>query len=137
MRRAISTGTKRGVPARDVNGYLAGLPMEARVALEKIRKIIKSAIPDATEGISYGIPVFKHKGRPLVWIAAWKNHCSFYPLSPNVLRANAAELEGYDVAKGTIRFPANRPLSAALVKKLVEARIAENQARTGTKYSTS
>lgn len=97
--------------------------MKDRAALEKLRKIIKSAVPDATEVISYGIPAFRYQGYVLVWFAAWKNHCSLYPISNAVKR----ELKGYDTAKGTIRFTADKPLPAALVRKLVKARIAENE----------
>lgn len=97
-------------------------------ALEKLRKTIKAAAPKATESISYRIPTFKYQG-PLVAFAAFPNHCSFYPLSPSVLEAHRDELEAYDTSKGTIRFPATKPLPAALVKKLVKARIEENEAR--------
>jgi uncharacterized protein YdhG (YjbR/CyaY superfamily) len=120
---------KQVTSARDVDDYLATVPGEARATLEKLRKIVKATAPMAAEVISYRIPVFKYKGRPLVAFAAFENHCSFYPMSPKVLRAHAAELRGYDLAKGTVRFPADKPLSARLVKKLVKARIRENEAR--------
>lgn len=114
--------------ARDVDEYLAAVPEEARATLEKLRKTIKAAAPKATETISYQIPTFKYQG-PLVAFAAFPNHCSFFPMSPSVMEAHREELEPYDNSKGTIRFPAGKPLPAALVKKLVKARIDENEAR--------
>jgi uncharacterized protein YdhG (YjbR/CyaY superfamily) len=71
------------------------------------------------------MPAFRLDGRPLVCFAAATNHCSFYPMSPAVIRAHAAALKGYETSKGTIRFQAERPLPAALVRKIVKARIAE------------
>lgn len=114
-------------PARDVDDYLAIVPDEARATLEKLRKTIRAAAPKATEAISYGVPTFKHQGRPLVGFGATKSHCAIYVMSPNVIRAHAAELEEYDTGKGSIRFPASKPLPAALVRRLVKARIAENE----------
>lgn len=113
--------------ANEVDDYLAKLPEEARAALEKLRKTIRAAAPKATEGFSYGIPAFKLHGRPLVSYAALKNHCSFFPMSPAVIEAHPKELEPYDTSKGTIRFSVDKPLPAALVRKLVKARIAESE----------
>jgi uncharacterized protein YdhG (YjbR/CyaY superfamily) len=114
--------------ARDVDAFLAELPEDARAALDHLRRTIRSAAPKATEGIGYAIPTFYHLG-PLVAFAATKQHCGFYVMSPEVMEAHRKELEGYDTAKATIRFPADDPLPAALVRKLVKARIAENEAR--------
>jgi uncharacterized protein YdhG (YjbR/CyaY superfamily) len=108
--------------------YLAALPDDARAALEKLRKTIRVAAPMATEGISYGIPAFKHRGA-LVSYAVFKDHCGFFPMSPKVIEEHADELKSYDLSKGTIRFRMDKPLAAALVKKLVRARIKENEAR--------
>lgn len=96
-------------------------------ALEELRATIRKAAPTATEGFSYGIPAFRLEGRPLVSYAALKNHCSFFPMSPAVIAAHRKELEPYDTAKGTIRFAPDRPIPAALVRKLVKARIDELQ----------
>jgi uncharacterized protein YdhG (YjbR/CyaY superfamily) len=112
-----------------VDDYLAGLPEEARVTLEKVRKTIKAAAPKAIEVISYQIPTFKMDGRPLVGFAAFKTHCSFFPMSSSVIEAYKDELKQYVTSKGTIRFALDKPLPAALVKKLVKARIEENKAR--------
>ncbi len=108
--------------------YLASVPADARAALLKLRQTIRSAAPEATEEISYQVPTFKHHGG-LVAYAAFPGHCSFFVMSTGVMRDHAAELEGFPVGKGSIRFPPDKPLPAALVKKLVKARIAENEAR--------
>jgi uncharacterized protein YdhG (YjbR/CyaY superfamily) len=113
-----------------VDEYLAGVPDEARAALEKVRKAIRATAPGGTEGISYGIPTYKLGGRPLVGFGASKNHCGFYVMSPAVMDAHRDELQAYDTSKGTIRFPATRPLPTTLVRKLVTARIAENESRS-------
>jgi uncharacterized protein YdhG (YjbR/CyaY superfamily) len=125
-RSSDSGATKKRTPPKSIDDYLAALPEDARAALENLRKTIKAAAPKATEVISYQIPAFKHHGL-LVSFAAFKNHCSFYPMSPDVMRAHAADLKGYDISKGTIHFPADRPLPATLVRKLVKARIVENE----------
>jgi uncharacterized protein YdhG (YjbR/CyaY superfamily) len=81
---------------------------------------------EATEAIGYGIPTFRYKGA-LVGFAAFSNHCSFFPMSLSVMEAFKKELKSFDTSKGTIRFPIDKPLSVALVKKLVKARIAEKE----------
>ena len=111
-----------------VDAYLEGVGEEARVALEKLRKVIKAAAPKATEAISYQIPAFKHHGM-LLGFAAFKNHLSFFVMSPFVMDAHKDELKACDSARATIHFQADKPLPAALVKKLVKARIEENEAR--------
>jgi uncharacterized protein YdhG (YjbR/CyaY superfamily) len=116
-----------------VDMYLCALPNDKRVTLERLRKTIKSVVPDATEVISYRVPAFKYKGRQLVAFAAFKNHCSFFPMSLSVMEAHKRELRSYDTVKGTIHFPASKPLPATLVAKLVKARIAENEERAAKK----
>src|SRR5712691_2588472 len=109
-----------------IDEYLAPLSKEKRAALEKLRRAIKSAAPKAEECISYQIPTFRLGGRMLVSFGAWANHCAFYPGALPV-EAHKDELKAYDTSKGSIRFEANRPLPASLVRKLVKTRIAERQ----------
>lgn len=128
---------RKSPPAGSVDGYLAVLPEEVRVALEELRKLIKAAAPDTTEVISYRIPIFKLHGHPLVGFGAAKNHCSFFTMSssmiPKLARMQARELKGYDVSGATIHFTHDKPLPAALVTKLVKERIAENENLRGKK----
>jgi uncharacterized protein YdhG (YjbR/CyaY superfamily) len=111
--------------AKSVDEFLAAVPSDKRAALMKLRATIRAAAPKATEGISYGVPMFKLDGRPLVSVGYGADHCSFYVQSPAVMTAHAAELKAYATGKGSIRFAADEPLPAALVTKLVKARIAE------------
>lgn len=89
---------------------------------------IRAAAPDAEECISYQLPAFRLNGM-LVAFGATANHCAFYLMSSSALGAHKDELKAYDISKGTIRFRPDRPLPAALVRKLVKARIAENESR--------
>ena len=128
MKKAKAFGGRGDASAEGIEDYLAAVPPDARSALVGLRKTIKAAAPRAVEAISYGMPAFKHKG-VLVYYAAFKDHCSFFPASKTVMRRYAAELKKYDTSKGTVRFPAAKPLPAALVTRMVKARIAENEAR--------
>ena len=118
---------------RDIDEYLAGVPEPAHTTLNKLRSMIRSASPaEATEAISYGMPAFKYKG-PLLAFAAFSNHCSLFPMNSSLIKAFKKELEGFETSKGTIRFPVDKPLPAALLKKLVKARVAENEQRERAK----
>jgi uncharacterized protein YdhG (YjbR/CyaY superfamily) len=99
---------------------------DKRAALEKVRRAIKAAAPNAEECISYRLPAFRLNGRMLVAYGATASHCAFYPMSSSTVEACKDELEGYETSKGTVRFQADHPLPAALVRKLVEARVVEN-----------
>ena len=111
-----------------IDEYLAPLSSDKRAALEKLRQTIRSAAPKAEECMSYGVPTFKLGGRMLMSFGAASNHCSLYPgASPVALFET--ELAGYSTSKGTVRFQPDRPLPATLIRKLVRARIAENEER--------
>ena len=114
---------------RTIDEYLAPLSNEKRAALEKLRRAIRSAAPKAEECISYQIPAFRLGGRLLVAFGAAANHCAFYP-GASPVEAHKDELKAYDTSKGTIRFQADKPLPAALVRKLVKTRIAKKTAQT-------
>lgn len=104
--------------------YLAQLPDDKRATLEKVRKAIRAAAPDATEGMSYGMPAFI-QGKPIAGYAAHAGHCAYYPMSGDIVTALAKDLAGYDTTKGGIRFPIGQPLPATLIRKLVRAWLAE------------
>lgn len=123
---------KAGPLATTVDEYLENVPEPARSTLSKIRAAIRAVLPPgATETISYRIPAYRYKGL-LVGFAAFTTHCTFATMSPAVIEAFADELRGYETADSILRFPHNKPLPAALVKKLVRARIVENE--TGAKW---
>ena len=102
--------------------YLATLTSEQRKVIERLRKTICAAVPEAEEWFSYGIPGFRFDGRTLVWVAAWKNHYSMYPINVEHVAALAKPGESYEAEKGTLRFPADAALPYDLVTRVVQAR---------------
>jgi uncharacterized protein YdhG (YjbR/CyaY superfamily) len=116
---------------KTVDDYLASLPAKERAILQELRQVIKSAAPQAEEVISYNIPLYKHHGH-LVGFAAFKNHCSLFVTNSAVREQFAKELKPYEVKHTTIHFSVEKPLPAALVKKIVKSRIAENEARAAS-----
>jgi uncharacterized protein YdhG (YjbR/CyaY superfamily) len=121
----LASGERMGGKPASTDEYLATLTAEKRAALEALRETVRAAAPGAEEGFSYGMPLFRLGGKPLVWLAAWKHHYGLYPLSAGMLAALGHGAEGFETAKGTIRFPASRPPPAGIVNTLVRARIAE------------
>ena len=112
---------------KSIDEYLARVKhADKRAALQRLRGIIRAAAPKAEEGISYRIPTFRQHGM-LVGFGATLHHCSFYLLSNSTVADHKEELAGYDTSTGTIRFQPDAPLPAALVRKLVKARIKENE----------
>jgi uncharacterized protein YdhG (YjbR/CyaY superfamily) len=108
-----------------VEEYMAALPEPERSTLERLRATIRVAAPEATETISYQMPAFRQQGRFLVSYAAFKDHCSLFPASEAVMTAYGEELKPYFSGKGTLRFTVEKPIPAALVKKIVKSRIEE------------
>ena len=126
---ARASSAKGGATTKTVEGYLAAVPEPAHSTLEKVRATIRSVVPaEAEEVISYGMPAFRHK-KVIVWYAAFSDHCSLFPTA-SVMAKLKDELKGYAVAKGTIHFPSNKPLPAALLQKIVKTRLAEIQQKT-------
>jgi uncharacterized protein YdhG (YjbR/CyaY superfamily) len=112
-----------------VEEYLAALPADQRAALEKLRKTIKAAAPDAAETIAYQMPAIRVHGRLVVSYAAFKDHCSLFPMSYKVIRDHADALKPYLAEKSALHFTPAKPIPAALVRKIVKARLEENAAR--------
>jgi len=108
-----------------IDEYLAPLPADQRAALQKLRKAIKAAAPKAEECINYGLAAFRLNGKSIAGLGASANHLSYYPMSGSITNRLADDLAGYETSKGAIRFPVNKLLPAALVRKLVKARMAE------------
>ncbi len=121
--RAKSTATPK---PRTIQEYLRMVSPDKRAALQALRKDIRAAAPAAEECISYGLPAFRLNGKMLVWFGAAAKHCAFYPGA--VVDDFQTELQRYSTSKGTIRFLADKPLPATLVRKLVKARIGRNTA---------
>ena len=107
----------------EVDGYLAGLDEPRRGTLEALRRTILAVIPEAEQGLSYGVPAFKIGGTPVAGFAAAKRHLSYFPHSGSVISELGDDLKGYDTSKGTLRFPIDVPLPEELVAKLIAARL--------------
>jgi uncharacterized protein YdhG (YjbR/CyaY superfamily) len=121
--------TKNAFPPKTMDEYLARVPEPARTTLRKTRAAIRSALPpQATETISYRMPAYRHNGI-VIWFAAFSNHCSLFPTA-SVIEKFRNELKPYTLSKGTIQFPTNKPLPAALLKKIVKARLAQGKPRS-------
>ena len=110
---------------KDVDAYIAGAPKEVRGKLEELRATIRKAAPDAEERISYGMPYYGYRGR-LAYFGLFKKHIGLYVPTP-VIEQHKKELKGYVTAKATVRFPIDKPLPVALIKKLVKARLKRNE----------
>ncbi|MBK5267945.1 MAG: DUF1801 domain-containing protein [Acidimicrobiia bacterium] len=108
---------------QEVDDYLAGLDQAKRTTLEELRQSNLAVIPDAEQGISYGMPAFKLNGKTIAGFAAFKNHLSYFPHSGSVLAELPEDLASYVTSKGTLQFPINEPLSNGLVEKLIAVRM--------------
>ncbi|HMV48401.1 MAG TPA: DUF1801 domain-containing protein [Blastocatellia bacterium] len=114
-----------------VDDYIAGFPTDVQAMLEKIRATVRKAAPKAEETISYMMPAFKLHGA-LVYFAAYKNHIGFYP-GPGGIDAFKEELSAYELSKGTIRFPLDKPVPLTLIGKIVKFRVQQNLEKAAAK----
>lgn len=114
-----------------IDKYLARVAPGQRAALERLRRTIRAAAPEAEECISYGLAAFRLDGKPLVAFGASKGHCAFFPMNGASVKAHRGELEGRETSKGTIRFQPDDPLPASLVRAIVRERIEENRSKEG------
>ena len=118
--------------AKTVQSYLAAVPSKPRAALKRLRATIRAAAPKATEGISYGLPAFFQNGY-LVYYAAFRDHCSFFPASYTVIAAHKEELKPFKTFKGTVQFTVEKQMPVGLIRKMVRERVKENEARAKKK----
>ncbi len=116
---------KKSTSLKTVDDVLAALPPEKRKAMESLRKTIRRILPKAEEGFSYGMPAFFVDGKAVAGYQAWTNFCSYYPMSGRVVSRLADELKGFETSKGGVQFTVQKPIPASLVRKLIQARIAE------------
>jgi uncharacterized protein YdhG (YjbR/CyaY superfamily) len=123
---------KRTAP-EDVAAYAAGFPRPVQTVLKRVRGIIRKAVPAAEETISYQIPTYKLHGKPVIYFAAFKEHYSVYPSNPRLVKAFKDELEGYEMSKGTIRFPLSEPVPVKLIEGIAKFRAKEVAAQQNTK----
>ena len=105
--------------------YLATIPDPQRAELERIRRFVRRTVPGAEEATSYGMPAFKYKQRPLLGFRASKNHLGVFPFNPEAIDAARSALAGYDLAKGTVRFTADKPIPDCVLEQLLRHRLSE------------
>jgi len=119
-----------------VDAYIATCSEEVRPVLERVRATIRKAVPKADESISYQIPSYKLGGEIVLYFAGWKNHFSVYPATDGIVEEFADELAGYEISKGTIRFPLSRPVPVGLIARLAKFRAKLAVARAKEKALT-
>lgn len=125
---------KAGKKFKTVDEYISSIPTGPKEKLEGLRNAIKQAAPKAEEVISYNIPAFKFHGM-VTFYAAYKTHIGFYPTA-SAISLFKKELEKYELAKGTVRFPLDKPLPLALIKKIVKFKMSENLVKAELKLKT-
>jgi uncharacterized protein YdhG (YjbR/CyaY superfamily) len=109
---------------KSTDEYISNFPKEIQILLQEVRKTIKSAAPNANEGISYGMPAYKLNGKALVYFAGYKNHVGFYA-TPTGHTKFTKELAKYKQGKGSVQFPINEPMPLDLITKIVKFRVSE------------
>jgi uncharacterized protein YdhG (YjbR/CyaY superfamily) len=114
---------------KSVDAYIAAQPDANRPVLERVRSILRKALPAAEEIISYQIPAYKIDGRAVIYFAGWKKHYSLYPLSDALIKAFKDEIKGYEMSKGTLRFPLDEPIPAKLIERIAKFRAREEAAK--------
>ena len=113
----------RAVSAQQIDQYLDALEEPKRTTLAQLRQMILDILPEAGQGISYGVPAFKVRGKTIAGFAAFKNHMSYLPHSGSVFPQLTEELTGYPTSSGALRFSIDQPLPRSLVEKLIAVRL--------------
>ena len=108
-----------------MDDYIAAQPVKTRAVLERMRKVLRKALPGADEVISYGMPAYKLKGKVVVYFAGWKEHYAIYPASMTVAKAFQEDLKPYEQSKGTIRFPLDAAMPVKLIERIAKYRLDE------------
>ena len=122
------------IASKTVDDYVAAFPKPVKGVLEKVRATLHKALPGAEEAISYGIPVLKLHGRPVVYFAGWKEHYSLYPMNKRMEAAFAKDLARYEISgKGTVRFPLSKPIPVGLIQRIAKFRARENAEKAKAK----
>jgi uncharacterized protein YdhG (YjbR/CyaY superfamily) len=133
----IRAGTPPRTPPGTIDEYIAVQPAATQIVLERVRRAIGKAVPDAEECISYQIPAFKLHGRVLLYFAGWKEHYSVYPASDAMVAAFPDELEQYRVSKGTLRFSLSERAPVKLIERIANFRAEELAARKPAKAAAA
>jgi uncharacterized protein YdhG (YjbR/CyaY superfamily) len=120
----------------EIDSYLASLEEPKRSTLQKLREMIRRTVPEAEEGMSYGLPAFRLGGHVVAGFGAFKNHLSYLPHSGSVFSRLPQDVAGYTISTGALRFPVDRPLPEELVRKLIAVRLRDIAERTGRKETT-
>ena len=110
-----------------VNEYLDSLPADQKKLLSSIRKTIRETCPEADETIGYHMPGYKYLGKPLLYFAAYKHHCSLFGVSKKMFTEFKEELSGFEIVGSTIHFSVEHPLPVSLMKKIIKSRMKENE----------
>jgi uncharacterized protein YdhG (YjbR/CyaY superfamily) len=110
--------------SESVDAYIAGQPETMRAKLEQVRAAIKKAVPDAVEGIGYRMPGYKLQGKPMLYFAGFKEHYSIFAASGTFFATLEDELRGYELRKGTVRFPLTKPVPVKLISRIAKLRAA-------------
>ena len=124
------------MPIKTIDEFISQYPPEARIILQKIRATIQKSAPGAEEAMAYGIPTFKLNSKNLVHFSAFKEHIGFYP-TPTGIEKFKKELSAFEGAKGSVKFPLDKPIPYALITKIVQFRVKEVSAQTGPKKKST
>lgn len=126
------------IASKTVDDYIAAFPRPTGTVLKKVRAALHKALPGAEEAISYGIPVLKLKGRPVIYFAGWKEHYSLYPMNKRMEAAFARDLARYQISgRGTVRFPLSKPVPAGFIQRIARFRAKENAEDAKARTSSS
>ena len=128
-RTATLEGTMAKTAYTSVDEYIESQPEAVQTVLQRVRRIIRKAVPRAGETISYQIPAYKLPGGPVLYFAGWKEHFSLYPATATLVAEFEDELAPYERSKGAIRFPFSQPVPVKLIERIAKFRAKETAAR--------